>query len=249
MRSRSASSRSSEPRASSPTLCDPPNLPSARKVAARLARVPQLLEGARKWVYKHADQPAPRSCAGRTDYWRCCKSTGRSTKRTTTTKMSRKAATSWRATPGRLSAHSSTSWWRPAGLSGGAPREHPQTRRLRRGDLPTPGPDPRPVPQAFQDFAVLSSTLPRAVSPPEPCGFGHGPVNPPAARRATSEGEDWTPAMSLAVPPARPRLEHPRVKRVAHLKLSQGKITIEQDREAIVPRPLPHQERWDRGRG
>ena len=52
--------------------------------------------------------------------------------------------------------------------------------------------------------------------------------------------------------PAR-RLEdaHDRlqVKRVATLKLTEGKITADQYREATVPRPLPRQRRWHRGRG
>lgn len=49
------------------------------------------------------------------------------------------------------------------------------------------------------------------------------------------------------VPPAHPRLARPQVERIAYLKLVQGKITIEEYREAIAPAPR-HRRRWLRGR-
>lgn len=48
-------------------------------------------------------------------------------------------------------------------------------------------------------------------------------------------------------PPARPRLAHSRVERIAYLKLIQGKITVEEYREAIAP--APRRRRWLRARG
>lgn len=53
--------------------------------------------------------------------------------------------------------------------------------------------------------------------------------------------------MSTRVPPARPRLEHSQVERIAYLKLHQGKITIGEYREAIAPAPR-RRRRWRHGR-
>jgi hypothetical protein len=55
--------------------------------------------------------------------------------------------------------------------------------------------------------------------------------------------------MGARVTPARPRLEDPRVERIEYLELTQGKITVDQYREAIVRGLLLHQGRWHRGRG
>jgi hypothetical protein len=56
--------------------------------------------------------------------------------------------------------------------------------------------------------------------------------------------------MSVRVPPAHAKLEHVRHERVAYLKLIQGKITIEQYRDAIAPRHWRggRLRRWWRGR-
>lgn len=105
------------------------------------------------------------------------------------------------------------------------------------------GPTTSSIPREFQDLAVLRAA----------CGLASGtwrlrPMSPSACR-ATSEDEDWSPAMSSGVRPASRRLEHPRVDRVANLRPTHGKITIDQYGEAIVPRPPLHQRMWHRGRG
>jgi hypothetical protein len=190
---------------------------------------------------------APASCARRTHCWRGSRSTGRSTKRTTTPSRSQKTAATWRPPSGRLSAHSSTSWWRPAGLG---------RRRATRTSADSPAPKRR-------CSVGGSRTSTRFAEFPEPCtstrrvrsrlrnraASGAEPGDSPAARWATSEGEEWRPAMSSGLPPARPRHEHPRVERIAYLKLIRGKITADRYREAIVPRLLLRQRRRHRGRG
>jgi hypothetical protein len=55
--------------------------------------------------------------------------------------------------------------------------------------------------------------------------------------------------MSARIPPARPRLDHPQVERIAYLKLIKGEITVDQYRQAIAPASpsVQNRRRWRRG--
>lgn len=57
----------------------------------------------------------------------------------------------------------------------------------------------------------------------------------------------WRNMPYTVVPPAHPRLARPQVERIAYLKLVQGKITVDEYREAIAPTPR-RKRRWRHGR-
>ena len=70
------------------------------------------------------------------------------------------------------------------------------------------------------------------------------PVHQLAAELEFRFAHDAKPARRLD--DARERLQ---VERVPYLKLTAGKITVDQYREATVPRPLLRQKRWHRAGG